>query len=131
MKIDIFCHVMPDRYKERFYRYADQFPTEKAVQDKRPALTDNGIRFEKLAPYEGMVQVISTTMPPIEEIVSPKEAVEMTRICNDEMAAMVAKYPERYIAAIANLPLNDMDAAVKEAERAITELNFKGVQTFL
>jgi predicted TIM-barrel fold metal-dependent hydrolase len=54
----------------------------------------------------------------------------MTRICNDEMAEMVAKYSEKYIAAIANLPLNDMDAAVKEAERTITELNFKGIQIY-
>jgi len=130
MKIDIFCHVMLPQFKERFYRYADKFPTEKAVQDRRPVLTDNEARLEKMAPYEDMVQVINTTMPPIEEIVSPKEAVELTRICNDEMAELVAKYPEKYIAAVANLPLNDMDAALKEAERAITELKFKGIQIY-
>lgn len=130
MKIDIFCHVMLPQYKKRLYRYADKFPTEKAVQDRRPVLTDNEARLEKMAPYEDMVQVINTAMPPIEEIVSPKEAVELTRICNDEMAELVAKYPEKYIAAVANLPLNDMDAALKEAERAIAELKFKGIQIY-
>jgi predicted TIM-barrel fold metal-dependent hydrolase len=43
---------------------------------------------------------------------------------------MVAKYPGRFIAAIACLPMNDMDAAVKEAEKASTELKFKGVQIY-
>ena len=90
MKIDIFCHVMLPQYKERFYRYADKFPTEKAVQDRRQVLTDNEARLEKMAPYEDMVQVINTTMPPIEEIASPKEAAELTRICNDEMLKTLA-----------------------------------------
>ena len=51
-------------------------------------------------------------------------------MCNDEMAEMLAKWPKRYIAAIANLPLNNMDAALKEAERAIKELGFKGIQIY-
>lgn len=130
MKIDIFTHVMPERYKQRLYKYADKFSTEKAVQDKRPVLTDYEARLGKLEPYEDLVQVVSTTMPPLEEIVSPQEAAELARICNDEMAGLVAKYPNKYIAAIANLPLNNIDATLKEAERAITELNFKGIQIY-
>ena len=130
MKIDIFAHVMPDKYRERLYRNADKFLTEKAVQDRRPSLRDRSLRFSKLEPYEGMVQVISTTMPAVEEVVGPGEAVELARISNDEMAEMVAKNPERYAGAIANLPMNNMDAALKEAERAVKELNFKGVQIY-
>jgi aminocarboxymuconate-semialdehyde decarboxylase len=67
-------------------------------------------------------------MPPVEEVAGPQEAVELAKICNDEMAELVARNPKKYIAAIANLPLNDMDAALKEAERAIKVLGFKGVQ---
>ena len=130
MKIDIVTHVMTKKYKEALYKYADKFATEKAVQDRRPVLTDNEARLAKLEGYEDMAQVISTTMPPIEEIVGPKEAAELCRISNDEMAAMVAENPRKYIAAIANLPLNDMDAALKEAERAIKELGFKGIQIY-
>ena len=66
MKIDVFCHVMPERYKKQLYRYADKFPTEKAVQDKRPVLTDNEARFTKLAPYEGMLQVITYLLGKVE-----------------------------------------------------------------
>ena len=130
MKIDIFTHVMPDRYRERLYKYADKFLTEKAVQDRRPALRDRALRFTKLDPYDDMVQIISTTMPALEEVAGPEEAAELARISNDEMADMVAKYPERYMGAIANLPMNNMDSALKEAERAIKELGFKGVQIY-
>jgi predicted TIM-barrel fold metal-dependent hydrolase len=130
MKIDIFTHVMLKRYKQAIYKYADKFATEKAVQDKRPTLTDNGARLGKLDGYEDLVQILSTAMPPIEEIVGPEEAAELAHICNDEMAEMVAQNPKRYLAAIANLPLNNMDAALKEAERSIKKLGFKGIQIY-
>lgn len=130
MKIDIYTHVMLPRYKQALYKYSDKFMTEKAVQAKRSILTDQEERLRKLDEFEGVVQVLSTTMPPVDEIVGPKEAAELARMCNDEMAEMLAKWPQRYIAAIANLPLNNMDAALKEAERAIKELGFKGIQIY-
>jgi aminocarboxymuconate-semialdehyde decarboxylase len=77
-----------------------------------------------------MVQVLSTTLPPLEDIVHSNEAVELARIANDEMAEWVAKYPKKFISAIANLPLNHIEAAMKEAERAIKKLGFKGIQIF-
>jgi uncharacterized protein len=129
MKIDIFTHVMLPRYKKELYRYAHKFATEKAVQERRPALTDNEMRLSRLGAYGDLVQVLSATMPPVEEVVSdPREAADMARLCNDEMAELVSKHPDRYIAAIANVPLNNTDVAIKEAERAIKELGFKGIQ---
>ncbi len=128
MKIDIYTHVMPERYKKALYKYSDKFATEKAVQDRRPALTDHERRLRILEEFPDVVEVLSATMPPVEEIVGPAEAVEMAKVCNDEMADLVARNPKKYIAAIANLPLNDMDATLKEAERAIKVLGFKGVQ---
>ncbi len=130
MKIDIFTHVMPKKYKELLYKHSRKFLTEKAVQDRRPALTDNDMRLGKLDGYDDLVQVLSVAMPPVEEIVDPAEAAELARISNDEMAQMLADNPKRYIAAIANLPLNNIDAALKEAERTITELGFRGAQIY-
>ena len=129
MKIDIFTHVMLPRYKQALYKYADKFATEKAVQDRRPILTDHEARLGKLEPYADLVQILSATMPPVEEIIDDaKEAAELARMCNDEMAELVAKYPQKFIAAIANVPLNNMDIALKETERAIKDLGFKGIQ---
>ncbi len=128
MKIDIFTHVMLPRYKQALYRHAHKFPTEKAVQDRRPILTDTEGRLRMLERYPDMVQVLSATMPPVEEVVGPEEAAELARLCNDEIAELIAKYPNKYIAAIANVPLSNVQIALKEAERAIQELGFRGIQ---
>jgi aminocarboxymuconate-semialdehyde decarboxylase len=42
----------------------------------------------------------------------------------------VYKYPDRFVAAIACLPMNDVDGALAEADRAINELRFRGVEIF-
>lgn len=130
MKIDIVTHVMPKRYKQAFYKYADRFATEKAVQDRRPVLTDREARLRIMEGYDDLVQVLSVTMPPVEEIVGPAEALELAKISNDELAEMVAQHPDKFIAAIANLPYNNMDGALKEAERAIKQLGLKGIQIY-
>ena len=128
MKIDIFTHVIPEKYKKAFYKHSHKFETERNFQENRPALTDLALRMKILNKYEDLVQVITATLPPLEEIVEPKEAVELARICNDEMAEMLVKQPDKYIAGVANLPMNDMDATLKETERAIKELGLKGIQ---
>jgi aminocarboxymuconate-semialdehyde decarboxylase len=130
MKIDIYTHVMPSKYKNALYKYSDKFVTEKNFIERRITLTNHDERIRILKEYEDMVQVLSVTLPPLEEIVDPKEAAKLARIANDEMAEWVAKYPKKYVTAIANLPLNNMDSAMKETERAIKELGFKGIQIY-
>jgi aminocarboxymuconate-semialdehyde decarboxylase len=130
MKIDIFTHVQLERYKKALYKHSDKFVTEKNVQDRRPTLTDQEMRMQIIDKYEDYVQVLSGTLPPLEEVVSPDEAAELSRIANDEIAELLTKYPQKYIAAIANLPLNNMDATLKETDRAIKELGFKGIQIY-
>jgi len=98
--------------------------------EKFTTLDDHERRIRIIEPYGDMGQVLSITIPPVEEIVGPEEAAELARISNDEMATLLVKYPQEYIAAIANLPLNDIDASLKEAERTIKELGFKGVQIY-
>jgi aminocarboxymuconate-semialdehyde decarboxylase len=121
---------MPSKYKNALYKYSDKFITEKNFMERRITLTDLNGRNRILDKYEDMVQVLSTTLPPLEDIVNPNEAVELARIANDEMADWVTKYPKKFVAAIADLPLNHLDAAMKEAERAIKKLGFRGIQIF-
>jgi len=130
MKIDIYTHVVPSRYKAMLYKYSDKFGTEKNIMERRITLTDQNERIRILNEFEDITQVLSCTIPPLEEIVNSKEAAELARIANDEVAEWVAKRPKKYLTAIANLPLNSMDAAMKEAERAIKELGFRGIQIY-
>ncbi len=57
-------------------------------------------------------------------------AVDFAKRANDEMAELVATYPDRFIAAAASLPMTDMEAALKELDRAILDLKLKGLQLF-
>lgn len=130
MKIDCYTHVMPPRYRNALSKYHDKIIPEKRLREWRPAMIDPENRLRVLEGFGDMVQVLSASIPPLPEAVGPAQAVELARIANDELAEWVARYPRKYIAAIANLPMNDMDATLKEAERAITVLGFKGVQIF-
>jgi len=87
-------------------------------------------RFPMMEGYEGLRQVITVTQPPLEMVVDVKNAVELARLANDEMAELIMKYPDRFIAAVACLPMNDIDATLREADRAIRDLKFKGVQIY-
>lgn len=126
MKIDIYPHIMPIKYKEALCRRVAS-PQFKELIEAIPTLFDLDARFKILDRY-GCVQILTLGAPPVEAVAGPKEAAELAHIANDEMAGLVAKYPDRFVAAVAALPMNDMDAALQEADRAIMDLKFKGVQ---
>lgn len=123
MKIDIFAHLMPKKYKDALYRQAGR----KFLMLEVPTLTDLDERFRVMDTYPEMVQVVTTVGPVPEAIADPEKAAELSRLANDEMAELVARYPERFVASVATLPMNNMDAALREAERAVGELGMKGI----
>jgi uncharacterized protein len=128
-KIDMFCHILPGKYKEALFKKAEPgYYIEMA--SKRPALFDLDIRLRVMDKFEGLRQVLTLSTPPLEYAVSPRDAVELARMANDEMAEIVNKYPDRFVAAAASLPLNDVDASLREIDRAIKELKFKGIQIY-
>ncbi len=130
MMIDIYTHIMPQKYKDALY---EKMPSESyfcKLTDGFPSLTDLDVRFRVMDKYEGMVQILTLGSPAIQDVVGPKDAVELTKIANDEMAGLVAKYPDKFAGAVASLPLNDIDASLKEIDRAITELRFRGIQIY-
>ncbi len=71
--------------------------------------------------------VVSLTSPGCEQL-DPAVGTKVAHAVNDELAAAVAKYPGR-LAGFAALAPKDADGAVKELERAVKELGFKGWKT--
>jgi aminocarboxymuconate-semialdehyde decarboxylase len=51
---------------------------------------------------------------------------ETVRACNDEIASMVADYPDRFVG-LGILPMQDVNVSIGELERIINELGLKGV----
>src|SRR3970282_612196 len=58
----------------------------------------------------------------------PDLSPELARIANDGMADMVRRWPDKFPAFVASLPMNNVPAALEEMDRAIGKLGARGVQ---
>ncbi len=125
--IDIFPHIMTARVQQSLEEKSKDRRYAMQTRKTAPALFDLEERWRDLGQCEGLVEVLNINAP-IEYMLDPKDAVEVARMANDDLAELVARFPDRFVAAIACLPLNDMDAALAETDRAIKELHFKGIR---
>ena len=123
MIIDVFSHVLPPRYlKERNARAGNRLANQYGKYfHANPGLTDLDARFRAMDKYPDIVQLITIAGPNVESVLDPADAVICARIANDEMAELVAKYPDRFAGAAACLPMSDVDAALAEADRALDD----------
>src|SRR2546421_6123672 len=124
LKLDIFNHVMPLKFFERIGDFKDIGKRMREV----PMLYDLDERFRVMDRFADYRQVLSAGMPPIEALAGPKESPELARICNDGMAELCARHPDRFPSFIASLALNNPDSCVDEIHRSIGELGARGVQ---
>ena len=128
MKIDIFPHILTKKYLAIYRKKAPAI--ENQIEVLTPPVVDLPIRFRLMNRYPDVLQMLTVANVPLEKFVSPQDAVELARIANDELADLVIKYPDKFFGAVACLPMNDMDAALEEVDRAITKLRLKGVQIY-
>ena len=129
--IDVFNHVLPPKYLEaRDKKALTGWASAKGSGYVRavPTLLDLDTRFRIMDKYPDLLQVLTIAAPPLETITKPEDAVELAKIANDEMAELVMKYPDKFAAAVACLPLSDIDATLEEIDRAINDLRFRGIQ---
>jgi len=89
-----------------------------------PEHRDIEVRGEALKKSGVDKQVLTFTTPGV-HIESPEFAVELARMVNDSFAIIMHERSDQFTA-LATLPLNDPEASVKELERAIKDLGFKG-----
>lgn len=79
----------------------------------------------------GAMRVGRQALSPMPELLSywlpPADGKALLRYVNDEIAAMVARAPERFVG-LGGVPLQDLDAAIAELERLVGELGFRGVE---
>jgi len=124
--IDAYAHISPPGYTE-FVRQKYPVMYNNMLGPCVP-LYDMDERFKIMDAYQGLVQVLTIgPVPPIEDFANEQQTVELARMANDEMAELIHKYRDKFVTAIALLPMNNPDAALKETDRAITELGFRGI----
>ena len=123
--IDAYSHISPPKYTEYIQQ---KFPVIKNMLGARPPLYNLEERFKLMDAYEGLVQVLTVgPVPPIEHFADAQQTPELARMANNEMAELVTRYRSRFVAAIALLPMNNMEATLEETDRAITQLGFRGI----
>jgi gamma-resorcylate decarboxylase len=115
----------------------DHFAVEETLGDSQPFgahvwpelrrrlldFQDQRLRLMDASGVETMV--VSLNAPAIQAIPDAREAAEAACRANDVLAAEVAKRPDRFVG-IAALAMQDPELAIRELERCVTQLRFKG-----
>jgi uncharacterized protein len=128
LKIDIYNHVVPQPYLERMKVLSKDAGIVKRMTGLR-MLWDIEARAAMLREkFPDVRQVLTLGLPSPEILAGPEESPALARLANDEMAAIVKRYPDQFIAFVASLPMNNVPAALAEMDRAIGTLGARGVQ---
>jgi len=140
MKIDFQTHVIPPEYvkelsKRKVFPYAKSegpksfvFYAEGAGYPIIKEMYDLEKRIEDMDAAGVDIQCLSLGVPGTDPL-DPELGLSLSRKVNDEIARMVEKYPDRFVG-LANLPLQNIDGAIDELNRAINDLGMKGVMIY-
>ncbi len=129
MTIDVFNHFMPKAYLDRVAGLLPGQPVATAFP-RLDTLWDVEARLRLMDAFPGTQHVLSLANPPLELIGPPALSAELARMANDGLAELCRRHPDRFPAFVASLPMNDVEAALSEIERAVTTLGARGVQMF-
>lgn len=127
MKIDIFNHFLPPKYLERLQADWSDLAIVRYASAIKP-LYDMAERIKVLEPWPDLQQVVALGQPTPEMVAGPAVSPELARIANDGMAKIRDDNPERFPAFVASLPMNNVEAAMEEMDRAVGGLGAKGIQ---
>ena len=130
MIIDIYTHILPDRFFREMSRVSPKLENIGARLRGVKKLFDLEARFAEMDEIGDYAQVISLPNPPLEEIAQAETAAQLARAANGAMAELCARHPDRFPTFAAAVSLTDVDGSLAEAERAIDQLGARGIQIF-
>jgi aminocarboxymuconate-semialdehyde decarboxylase len=140
MLIDSHTHFFPRRFIDEIGRAGSAHGMEVTAGPRgEPVLIMRGAAHPDLLPFYDIdlhlrrmasagidMHVVWQSSRPNVFWADPQLGMALCQIINDEYADLVARHPQRF-RAIASVPLQDIAASVKEAERAITGKRLSGV----
>lgn len=141
MKIDIHTHIMPDKMPNWVQKFgygefihlehrnckACMMKGDKLFREVDDNCFDTIVRLKEMDETEVTIQVLSTIPVLFNYWAKPKDGLETSRFFNDDIANKVVKNVNRFIG-IGTVPLQDIDFAIAEMERCITQLKMPGLQ---
>jgi uncharacterized protein len=127
-RVDAYTHFIPKAFHARMVEALPRFFQQPNIA-MRPALFDLDARLRLMDRFEDYVQVLSLTSPGLEEWAGPA-GVDLARLANDGLAEVVRDHPDRFVGFVATVMLEDVDASIREVERAVRDLGALGVQIY-
>jgi aminocarboxymuconate-semialdehyde decarboxylase len=142
MKIDIHTHIMPENVPNWFEKYgygefirlehhkpccARMIKGDKVFREIEHNCWDPKARMKEMDMTEVSKQVLSTIPVLFNYFAKPEHALETSRFFNDHIAQCVDHHPDRFIG-LGTVPMQDVDTAIKEMERCVTELKMPGLE---
>ncbi len=139
MKIDIHNHFYPARFLKQLEKdgstagitlETDEWGRQLLVQNGNrvvtitPPMKDINPRLEDMEKVGFDMQILTLSIPSVD--IFPVEVGEtLARVVNDETAEICRDHPDHFMG-LATLPFVDPDRTVRELERCIDELGFRG-----
>lgn len=142
MKIDIHTHIMP----KEIPRWIDKFgygsfihledcgpctarmmQGDKFFREIESNCWDPVVRMKECDHHQVTVQVLSIIPVLFHYWAKGEHALETSRYFNDYISEVVSRHPNRFIG-LGTLPMQDVDLAIREMERCMTELGMVGVE---
>lgn len=137
MRIDCQSHVFPPEYADILAR--NPCPPQAIPQDGGYLVTYGDVQSfrlrqevydidRKLRDMDAAgidVSILSVNMPGPEMLI-PELRVDGAKVCNDFVASVIRKHPDRF-SGLACLPWQDASAAIAEIDRAVDDLGLCGI----
>ena len=141
LSVDLHCHMyVPsaaeavagvfDMETDGLHRFSNEATREVNARQSetiQEQLVDMGRRLADMDSMGIDIQAISPVPLQYYYALPPDLGRTATRLINDEIAAVAAAHPDRFVG-LGGLPMQDPQMAVAELERVIGELGFKGIE---
>jgi aminocarboxymuconate-semialdehyde decarboxylase len=142
LRVDFHTHIIPEDFPDLAEKYGDaRFPTLTKTCDCGAEIFIQGKSFRKITDQawdiekriadmdrEGIdIQVLSPIPVTLSYWASAEAGLELAQIQNDFIASIAKEHPERFIG-LGTVPLQDVDIAIREMDRAVHEIGLKGLQ---
>jgi aminocarboxymuconate-semialdehyde decarboxylase len=141
LTIDIHCHFMSPRavkFVQQHGAQAAESAMRYATELTRRILVEQNVRVmdaisgseERLVEMDEMgvdIQAVSPGPQAYAYFLAPDLGRQSARMVNDDLAAMVARAPDRLVA-MGTVPLQDTRLAIEEMERCVKEHGMRGIE---
>jgi aminocarboxymuconate-semialdehyde decarboxylase len=142
MKVDLHTHILPQDWPDLAakYGYGDwprlemtgagcgrMYTGTRPFRDIDDRCWDPARRLADCDRHGVDLQVLSTVPVMFCYWAQPRHALDLARLLNDHVAAVVRDHPGRF-AGLGTVPLQDADLAIGELERCVKDLGLCGVQ---